>query len=272
MSVMIWKNTATLEGYDKGLHFTVDKANADVALLGGKPINVDEFPQLKGIFRAGISRDNIPVEEVEARGIIVRFPSSDTIDIIYNETADFTCGLIFRMNYSSVGSIDPWKKYNRTQFLKKVLLVIGIGNIGGLVAYKMKNFMRILQYDIRFNSENDLRDMVRNADFVTVHIPNTPENKDFFNRDKLSWMKNGAVLINTARGPIVNEQALYDEIKTNRLHAAFDVYWKEPYTGVLKQYHPERFYMTPHVASTCNGFLMGCRKDLDKLIQELADV
>jgi len=268
----IWKNTATLDEYAEELIFTDEKTLADIALLGSKPINISEFPQLKGIFRAGISSDNIPVEEAKASGIIVRFPSSDTIDIIFSETANFTCGLIFRMNYSSVGSINPWEKYTRTQLSEKVLLVVGVGNIGGLVADKMKYFMQVLQYDLRFNSESDLRDMVRNADFVTVHIPNTSDNKNFFNKDKLSWMKDGAVLINTARGPIVNEKALYDEITNNRLHAAFDVYWNEPYLGVLTQYYPERFYMTPHVASTCNGFLQGCRSDLDKLIAELADV
>ena len=79
-------------------------------------------------------------------------------------------------------------------------------------------------------------------------------------------MKTGAVLINTARGAIVDEEALYDEIKSGRLRAAFDVYWQEPYRGKLKEFYPDRFYMTPHVASTCSSFLKGCRDGLDQLI------
>ncbi len=83
-------------------------------------------------------------------------------------------------------------------------------------------------------------------------------------------MKDGAALINTARGAIVDEKALLKEIESLRLFAAFDVYWQEPYHGKLKGYHPDRFYMTPHVASTCNGFIEGCRKDLDILIKDLS--
>ena len=82
-------------------------------------------------------------------------------------------------------------------------------------------------------------------------------------------MKSGAVLINTARGAIVNEDAFYAELKNKRLIAAFDVFWEEPYRGKLLQFHPNFFFMTPHVASTCSDFLLGCRKDLDILIKEI---
>ena len=83
-------------------------------------------------------------------------------------------------------------------------------------------------------------------------------------------MKDDAVLINTARGKIVSEDALYDELAKGRIFAAFDVYWQEPYRGKLKAFHPDRFYMTPHVASTCSSFLKGCRQDLDNFIKELS--
>ena len=86
---------------------------------------------------------------------------------------------------------------------------------------------------------------------------------------KLSMMKDGAILINTARGAIVDEDALFSEISSNRLQAAFDVFWNEPYEGKLKGLHPDQFLMSPHVASTCSGFLRGCRKGLDELIKEL---
>ena len=81
--------------------------------------------------------------------------------------------------------------------------------------------------------------------------------------------RDNAIIINTARGPIVSELCLLKEIRSNRLKAAFDVFWTEPYEGSLRDYHPDRFLMSPHVASTCQGFLAGCRKDLDVLIKEL---
>ena len=77
-------------------------------------------------------------------------------------------------------------------------------------------------------------------------------------------------MINTARGTIVDEDALYSEISSGRLRAAFDVFWHEPYVGKLKEFHPDRFYMSPHVASTCRDFIEGCRKGLDNLIIDLA--
>ena len=64
----IWKNTSTLNGYDNGLIFTEDKNQADIALLGSKPINLFEFPILKGIFRAGIGKDNVPEKDALEKG------------------------------------------------------------------------------------------------------------------------------------------------------------------------------------------------------------
>ena len=107
------------------------------------------------------------------------------------------------------------------------------------------------------------------ADCVSIHIPKSPENISFIDKEKLSWMKDGSVLINTARGEIVDEDALFREVESNRLSAAFDVYWQEPYRGKLQGFHPESFYMTPHIASTCHEFLSGCKSDLDQLIADL---
>ena len=264
--MLIWKNTATLDEFDEGLHFTDSKNDADIALLGSKSINLTEFPNLKGIFRAGIGRDNVPEKEAKERSIIVRYPSKETIDIIFEETASFTCSLIFRMLFSNIGTIDPWVKEPRQQFLQKTLLVIGIGRIGSRVAEPMKNFMHVTTFDILENEDPELKSLMQGADCITIHIPQNDKNISFINGEKLSWMRNGAVLINTARGTIVNEDALYKELENGRLKAAFDVYWQEPYRGKLIDFHPDYFYMTPHIASTCSGFLEGCRKDIKKLI------
>lgn len=266
----IWKNTPTLNGYDEGFSFTEDKIEADILLLGSKPVNIDDFPNVKGIFRAGISKDNIPAVDEKSRRITIRFPSEQTIKYIYDETANFTCSLIFRMNYQNVGSINPWKKHDRMQLQDKVLLVIGTGNIGNIVANKMRNFLKVLTFDIRENNSTDFHSMIPEADFISLHIPNLPENRSFFDYEKLGMMKDGATLINTARGPIVDEDALLDELNKDRIRAAFDVFWEEPYQGRLLKFYPEKFFMTPHIASTCIGFLKGCSNDLKKLIEELS--
>ena len=267
--MLIWKNTATLDGFDDGLEFTQSKLEAKIALIGSKPIEINDFPNLKGIFRAGIGRDNVPEKEALEKNVLVRFPSQETIDIIYEETASFTCGLIFRMMYDDVGSIEPWIKKARSQLSAKTLLVIGTGNIGSRVAKRMKYFVNILTFDILQNDVKELHYFIQQADCITLHIPKTNQNNSFIDAEKLSWMKTGASLINTARGPIVDENALFNEIKTGRLKAAFDVYWNEPYDGKLKEFYPYSFYMTPHVASTCSGFLEGCRIALDELISDI---
>jgi phosphoglycerate dehydrogenase-like enzyme len=266
----IWKNTSTLDGYDGGLNFTDSKRDADIVLMGSKPIETNQFPNIKGIFRAGIGRDNVPEQEAREKGILVKFPSKETIDIIFDETASFTCSLIFKMLYSDVGTLNPWVKEPRCQLSQKKLLVVGTGKIGSRVAGLMEPFMQINTFDVLQNEIFELKRMIQQADCVTIHIPKNDNNISFIDAEKLSWMKNDSVLINTARGAIVDEAALYAELKNDRLKAAFDVYWQEPYVGKLKAFYPDRFYMTPHVASTCTGFLEGCRAGLDSLIQELS--
>tara|TARA_Y100000748_G_C15435808_1_gene465123 strand:- start:63 stop:869 length:807 start_codon:yes stop_codon:yes gene_type:complete len=265
----IWKNTSTLEDYSSNLEFTKSKKQALIALIGSKPIDISQFPNLKGIFKTGIGKDNVPEGEAKKAGIIVRYPSKKTIDIILEETASFTCGLILKMFYSDLGSIDSWYKKTRARLSKKNLLVIGTGNIGTRVVNFMNPMLDVATFDVLKNSIDQLKSLINNADCITIHIPKTNDNISFFDKEKLSWMKDGAILINTSRGPIVDENALYDELKAKRLIAAFDVYWQEPYNGKLKQFHPKLFYMTPHVASTCSDFLYNCREDLDSFIDEI---
>jgi phosphoglycerate dehydrogenase-like enzyme len=263
----IWMNTKTLDGYIDDLEITENTDEADCALLGSKKIEMEKFPKLKGIFRAGVGRDNVPVNEANEKGISVGFPSRETIEIIYDETASFTCASIFRMAYRNVGTISPWIKEPRRALKDMNLLVIGTGNIGGRVSSLMNPFLNVTTYDNIRNSEEELKSLIGRADIITLHIPYIEENYDFIDKEKLSLMKDGSALINTSRGGIVSEDALYEEIKKGRIAAAFDVYWKEPYEGKLKQYHPERFFMTPHVASTCTGFLEGTAKDFMKFLE-----
>ena len=267
--MLIWKNTTTLDGFDVGLKFTNSKLDADIALLGSKVIELNDFQNLKAIFRAGIGQDNVPEKEAQQRGIIVRYPSNETTNIIFEETAKFTCGLIFRMLYEKIGTIEPWVKLPRYQLEKRNLLVIGSGRIGRKVAKLMTPFLHISTFDIKENDYFELKPLIQQADCITIHIPKNDNNVSFIDDEKLSWMKDGASIVNTARGSIVDEKSLYNEIKSGRIKAAFDVFWKEPYEGMLKEFYPDGFFMTPHVASTCSAFLEGCKKDLTILINEL---
>ena len=137
----------------------------------------------------------------------------------------------------------------------KELLVIGAGKIGSRVIRLMKPFKGVATFDILQYELSELKMFIQQADCITIHIPKSDDNLSFIDEQKLSWMKSGAVLINTARSAIVDEDALCGELTFGRLKAAFYVYWQEPYLGKLKEFYPGRFYTTPHIASTCSGFL-----------------
>jgi len=269
--MLLWKNTHTLDGLIDDIPQTKIKENAQIALMGSKSIKLDEFPLLKGIFRVGVSATNVPIVDAIKRKIKVCFPSEKTKKYIYEETANFTCGLIFNSHYSNLGTIDPWVKNNRTALSEKNLLLIGEGRIGSMVKEKMSAFMNVLIFDSFKYPEMKLESLLPKADFLTIHIADTEKNIGFIDSDKLGLMKDGAVLINTARGRIVDEDTLYNELNNERLYAIFDVYWKEPYTGKMKEFYPERFMMTPHVASTCNEFLTESEHDLRKFIKGLKE-
>ena len=269
----VWKNTEILDEFlleSSELNVTNDKSSCSVAVLGSKPINLDEFSNLKGIFRVGVGVDNVPVEEAKKRNIKIQTTSSETNEYIFEETSDFTCYLIFKMLYSNSGSVNPWDVVIRTSPLSsKRLLIVGLGNIGKRVKSKMSNFMNVESFDVMNNPTSDLDQKLLKADCVSLNFPLTKKNVNFFNRGRLSKMKTGSVLINTARAGIVCEDSLYEEIKNGRLTAAFDVLWQKPYKGKLKEFYPNRFFMTPHVASKTKIYVKNSYEDLINFTQEL---
>lgn len=263
----IWTNTKTLDGFLDGFDFTANASVADIALIGGKSIDLGSFPNLKGIFKCGIGTDNVPFAEAERRGIKIGLPSKGTAEYIFEETACFACYLCLKLLYAAVGDVDLWEKFPRDALSQKKVLVIGTGRIGSRVASKMNAFAQIETYDISVNAPEDLFELLPKADCVTLHIPKTEETIGFLDEEKLTLMKRGAGLVNTSRGAIVDEDALYNELAAERLRAAFDVFWQEPYTGRLRDLPTDRFFMTPHVASTCREFLEGLADDFRLFIQ-----
>lgn len=267
----IYKATNTLDGYVPELEYTTDKAEAEVILVGGKAFDLTEFPKLKGVFKTGVGTDNLPFEQAKELGVIIELPSAKTCDTIYDETAAFTCHLILKAIYAGCGDWDSWTKADRQMTSSRRLLVIGAGKIGGKVAAKMSGIMDVTTFDATTDREEDLEGLIREADCISLHIPLMPATTGYFGKEKLSWMKDGAALVNTARGPVADEEALYAELSTGRIRAAFDVYWKEPYRGILSELPEDRFIRTPHIASTCKEFIQGTAQDFLSFIDRLGN-
>lgn len=267
--MLVYRATNTLDGYLPPLEITEYKAQAEIMVVGGKKIVLDEFPKLRGIFKTGIGIDNLPFVEAAERGVEIALPAEATCDVIYEETAAFTCLLILKGLYAGSGVWDTWCKVDRPQLAGRRLLVIGAGRIGQRVIDKMSTFMQVDSFDTASDPIEALKTKISAADCVSLHVPLTDETRNLFDAERLSWMPDNSLLVNTARGPVINEEALYAELSAGRLRAAIDVFWQEPYHGKLTMLPADRFIRTPHIASTCKEFVQGATRDLLAFMKKL---
>ncbi len=224
---------------------------------------LDKATKLKIVGRAGSGLDNVDIPAATKKGVVVmNTPGGNTVT-----TAEHTIGMIFasaRMIPQAYSSLKAgkWekKKFEGVELFDKTLGVIGLGAIGGVVANRAIGLgMKILAYDPFLSQEKakslgielaDLPTIYRKSDFITVHTPKTKETANLINKDTIAQMKDGVRIINCARGGIVNEQDLYEALKSGKVAgAAFDVFEKEP-----PENHPlltlDNFVATPHLGAS----------------------
>lgn len=199
---------------------------------------------LKIVANFGVGYDNIDLAACAARGVRV----SNTPGVLTEATADIAWTLIL-MAARRAGQAErivragQWRGWAPTQLLGvelhgATLGIVGAGRIGCAVARRAAGFKMPIQYaHPRSQSELDragaerveLDRLMANADVISLHVPMRPENHHMIDQARLSLMKSGAILINTARGPIVDEAALVDALRGCRIFAAgLDVYENEP--------------------------------------------
>jgi glyoxylate reductase len=226
----------------------VKQVDALVSLLSDK-IDVEVFsaaPKLKIVSQLAVGFDNIDVAEATKRGIYV----TNTPEVLTDTTADFAWTLLMAVARRVVEA----DKYVRTAQWKvawhpamlvgrdvcgATIGVVGAGRIGYAVAKRAKGFdMKILFYDVvpRPEIERDLGarkvdmdTLLKESDFVSVHVPLMKETHHLINADRLRLMKETAYLINNSRGPVVDEKALYEALKRGQIAGAgLDVFEQEP--------------------------------------------
>lgn len=246
--------------YDAALGLLTDKVDAEV-LDAAKASGVKIFAN----YAVGV--DNIDVKAAQKRGIMV----TNTPEVLTETVAEYTLTLMLAIShriaesdrFSRAGKFKGWESelLLGTDVSHKTLGIVGLGRIGSRVAYNaVRGFdMRVVYFDVRRNENFEkefqakyhanVDDVFRKADFVSIHIPLLPTTHHFVNAERLKLMKPSAYLINTSRGPIVDEVALRDALTSGVIRgAALDVWEHEPeLTPGLAEL--ENIIITPHTAS-----------------------
>lgn len=218
-------------------------ADVDAIIVGIDPVNkyvIDEARNLKVISKYGVGVDNIDLSYAQSKGIIVtRTAGANT-----NAVADYAFALLLAVARRVV-HIDRecrkqnWSKITSIDIYKKKLGIIGLGNIGKEIAKRASGFsMKVYAYDVlrddEFAKENnieyvDMDTIIRDCDFISLHLPLTPETSNLISYEQFKAMKKNAILINTARGGIIDEEALLWALQNGVIYGAgIDVFEKEP--------------------------------------------
>ena len=245
----------TIPGYDALIIRSGTQVDADV-LAAGKALKV--------VGRAGIGVDNIDVKAATMRGIIVtNTPGANSI-----ATAEQTMALMLAASRHTVPAHNSlaareWQrsKFTGGQLYRKTLGVVGFGRIGRLVAKRAQAFgMEVLAYDPYVSEEVgrelgvtlvDMDDLLAQSDYITLHTSLLPETTGMINADTIGQMKDGVILINAARGKLVDEAALANALKSGKVKAAgLDVFYSEPPADDNPLIGLPNVVHTPHIAAS----------------------
>lgn len=238
------------KGADAVLSLLTDKIDGEVMDAIG--------PQLKVVSNYAVGFDNINIDDATSKGIVVTNTPCEEVD---EAVAEHTWALIMALTRRIVesdeatrrGAYKGWEPdiFLGTSLIGKTLGIIGLGGIGLMVKRRAEGYKMKVIYTKRTEDENsvNLDTLLQESDVVTIHVPLTNETRHMFNKDTFSKMKKGSFLINTARGPVVNEHDLVENLRSGHLAGvALDVFDNEP------NIDPELIGMpnvitTPHIAS-----------------------
>ena len=247
----------------------------DKVIAAGKNLQV--------IGRAGVGVDNINVEEATQRGIVVvNAPTGNTISAT-EHTIALMLALARHIPQANASlKSGAWRRndFVGTELRGKTLGIIGLGNVGSEVAKRARGLeMKVIGYDPFISVDHasnlqvelvDLKQLLKESDFITLHIPLTKSTKELIGAKELALVKPTVRIINTARGGLINEEALITAIKGKRVAgAAFDVFTKEPVTESVL-FEENNIIVTPHLgASTTEAQVLVAKDVAEQIIAVL---
>ena len=236
------------------------RGDVEALIVANEPVDAALFPLLRLVANFGVGYDRIGVKELRRRGVAV----TNTPGVLDAATADLTWALILAARRRVVEGdsrvrAGEWTGSWADGFLAEELTgatlgIVGLGRIGQAVARRAAGFeLRVLYTQRRRNDAGladyrELDDLLAESDVVTIHAPLTPETRGLLDARRLGLIRDGACLVNTARGEIVEEEALVAELVSGRIRAGLDVFAHEPHV-------PEplltlaNVVLTPHLGS-----------------------
>ena len=236
------------------------RPDVEVLVVANEPVPLELLPDLRLVANFGVGYDRVGVTELRRRGI----PLTNTPGVLDAATADLTFALLLAARRRVVEGdqrvrAGEWTGSWADGFLAEevtgsTLGVIGLGRIGQAVARRAAGFDLRVLYMQRRRSESGLGeyrpldDLLAEADIVTIHAPLTPETRGLIDARRLRLLKDGACLVNTARGEIVDERALVAELVSGRIRAGLDVFANEPHVPKELLGLPN-VVLTPHLGS-----------------------
>ncbi len=267
---------------------TEDKAKvneAEIILVRSKTKVTKEYMvgahNLKMVIRGGVGLDNIDLAYAAENGIIVR----NTADASTTAVAELAFGLMISLANnvvtSTIGTREgKWlkKEVKRVELYGKTLGILGLGRIGIALASRAAAFkMNVLGWhpDVNFTDFADIRhsmtEVLEQSDFVSLHMPALEETKGIINAKNLAHFKDGAFLINTARGKLIVENDLVDALKSGKLRGyATDVYFSDPPPPDSPILTAPNTILMPHVGAETKENLLRIGVVVDRLIEEYA--
>jgi glyoxylate reductase len=239
---------------------TTPQDGTEALVVANEGASLDLFPSLRLIANFGVGYDRLDLDACVARGIAV----TNTPGVLDAATADLAFGLMLAARRRLVEGdrlvrARGWRGSWADSFLGEELTgstlgIVGFGRIGQAVARRARGFELRVLYTRRTPAPSDLGeyreldDLLRESDVVSIHAPSTPDTKGLLGARRLSLLRDGACLVNTARGDIVDEQALVRELVSGRISAGLDVFAHEPNVPAQLLDLPN-VVLTPHLGT-----------------------
>jgi len=222
--------------------------DVEALVVVNEPVDLALYPSLRLLANYSVGYDRIDIAAATARGVAV----SNTPGVLDAATADLAMALMLAARRGLVAGDRLVREGGWTglrdgrEVSGATLGIVGAGRIGSAVARRAAGFdMRILT--VR-RSEGDLDAVLRASDIVTLHVPLAAETRGLISRGRLALLKDGATLVNTARGAVVDEDALVAELVSGRITAGLDVFAHEPHVP-RELFDLPNVVLTPHIAS-----------------------